>query len=442
VNERPDVLLDALSTLPELEAVFSDAAVLSAMLRFEIALARAESRRGIISEAAANAIASLTIDRLDATAIARDARASATPAVPFVDALVAALDGTSREAAAVVHRGATSQDVTDTALVLCLLRAQPIVDGFHERIAAALRRLSDEHAGTVMLARTLLQPAAPTTFGLKAAGWLGSLSRSHHAMTDAFRRACVLQFGGAAGTLAALGGDGWRVAEELARELGVPLPDAPWHAHRDRLASLVAACGVYAGAVSKAARDIALLMQAEVGEAAEPGGGSSAMPHKRNPAGCAVAMTSAARLPGLVATFLAGMAHEHERGLVGGPAEWTTVSTAVIATGSAAAALAGVVENLRVDRGRMREALDGTHGAILAERAMLLLAPVLGRQAAADAVRQALTASASGGFMAALLANPAAAPIIEAAPAGFEDPHNYLGMADQFRRRLTGDASE
>jgi len=136
------------------------------------------------------------------------------------------------------------------------------------------------------------------------------------------------------------------------------------------------------------------------------------------------------------------MAHEHERGLVGGPAEWTTVSTAVIATGSAAAALAGVVENLRVDRGRMREALDGTHGAILAERAMLLLAPVLGRQAAADAVRQALTASASGGFMAALLADPAAAPIIQAAAAGFEDPHNYLGMADQFRRRLTGDASE
>ena len=201
MNERPDVLLDALSTLPELEAVFSDAAVLSAMLRFEIALARAESRRGIISERAADAIASLTIDSLDAAAIARNARASATPAVPFVDALVAALEGTSREAAAVVHRGATSQDVTDTALVLCLLRAQPIVDGFHERIASALRRLSHEHAGTVMLARTLLQPAAPTTFGLKAAGWLGSLSRSYETMAEAFRRTCVLQFGGAAGTL-------------------------------------------------------------------------------------------------------------------------------------------------------------------------------------------------------------------------------------------------
>lgn len=438
------MLIDALSTVPELEAVFSDAALLEAMLRFEIALAGVEARRGIIPESAADAIAALTTGRLDAATIARSARASATPAVPFVNALIAALGSAGGNASAFVHRGATSQDVTDTALVLCLLQARAVVDGFHARIAAALRRLSDDHAATMMVARTLLQPAAPTTFGLKAAGWLGSLSRSHQAVSDAFDRACVLQFGGAAGTLAALGDDGLGVAEDLARALEVPLPDAPWHAHRDRLASLVAACGVYAGAIGKAARDLALLMQAEVGEAAEPGGGSSAMPHKRNPAGCAVAIASASRVPGLVSTFLAGMAHEHERGLAGGPAEWVTVSTAVVATGSAAAALAGVVETLHVDAQRMRQTLDGTHGAIFAERALLLLAPRLGRDAAAAAVRQALAAAAGGGdFVSALFANAAAAAAM--APEDrvtLAKPETYLGMAEQFRRRLTGDASE
>jgi len=438
------VLLDALSTVAEMEAVFSDTAVLTAMLHFERALARVEADRGIIPHAAAEAIGLLAVDSLDARSIASDARASATPAVPFVNAVVAALEGTSRDAAAAVHRGATSQDLTDTALVLCLQRAQPVLDGFQARIAAALRRLSGEHAGTIMLARTLLQPAAPTTFGLKAAGWLGSLSRSHEAVSEGFRRACVLQFGGPAGTLAALGDEGLRVAEDLARALDLPLPDAPWHAHRDRLASLVTACAVYSGAIAKAARDIALLMQAEVGEAAEPGGRSSAMPHKRNPAGCAVAITSAARLPGLAATFLAGMAHEHERGLAGSPAEWTTVAAAVTATGSAASALAGVVETLQIDGDRMRQALDETHGSILAERAMLWLSPVLGRQAAVNAVRQTLAASEHGrSFVAALRAHPDVAPIMSSeTAAGLEDFGTYLGMAEQFRRRLTGDPNE
>jgi 3-carboxy-cis,cis-muconate cycloisomerase len=436
------VLRDVLSTVPELEAAFSDTAVLAAMLRFEIALARVEARLGIIPESAADAIGSLTADRLDPGAIARDARRSATPALPFVSALVGALEHTGGHASAFVHRGATSQDVTDTALVLCVLRARSVVDGFHARIVAALRRLSHEHAGTIMLARTLLQPAAPTTFGLKAAGWLGAVSRSHDMLSDAFDRACVLQFGGAAGTLAALGTDGLRVAEDLARALDLPLPDAPWHAHRDRLASLVAACGIYAGAIAKAARDIALLMQAEVNEAAEPGGGSSVMPHKRNPAGCAVAISSASQLPGLVATFLAGMAHEHERGLAGGPAEWTTVSTAITATGSAAAALAAVVETLHVDPNRMREAVDGTHGSILAERAMLLLAPRLGREAAARTIRQALSAKDTDLVTALLTDAAVAAAIGPGERSALGKPETYLGMAEQFRRRLTGDPSE
>jgi 3-carboxy-cis,cis-muconate cycloisomerase len=423
-----------------IDDAFSDAALLSAMLRFEVALARAEARAGVIPESAAAAIASVSVERFDARAIALAARSSATPAIPFVETLTAAVAAVDPSAANVVHRGATSQDVTDTALVLCLRAARTPIDAAHARIESALRRLSNDHASTVMLARTLLQPATPTTFGLKAAGWLGSLRRSHGELAGAFDRACVLQFGGAAGTLAALGSDGLTIADHLAHELDLPLPDAPWHAHRDRTASLVACCGVYAGAAAKAARDIALLMQAEVGEAFEPGGGSSTLPHKRNPAGCAVAIASASRVPGFVATLLSGMAQEHERGVGGGQAEWAAVAGAVASTGSAAAALADVLEGLRVDPARMRRAIDDTHGAIFAERAMMRLAPALGRERAARLVADAVAASARGeSFAAALLSQrDAAAALTDDDRRTLESPESCLGAAETFRRRLLG----
>jgi len=437
-------LRDALVSSGAIEQAFSDAAVLTAMLRFEIALARAEARAGIVPAGAADAIAAVTISAFDAGAIATQARASATPAIPFVEALTAAVAATRSDAAVWVHRGATSQDVTDTALVLCLKEARKTIDAAHARIDGALRRISKANASTVMLGRTLLQPAPPVTFGLKAAGWLGALSRSHRALSDAFERACVLQFGGASGTLAALGDRGLAVATELAVELAVPLPDAPWHAHRDRLALLVAACGVYAGSIAKAARDVALLMQGEVAEAAEPGAGSSTMPHKKNPSGCVVALASAAQLPGLVATCLGGMAQEHERGAGGGQSEWATISSAVAATGSAAEALAGVVEGLRVDAARMRRGIDDTHGAVFAERAMMRLAPELGRDKAARAVAAALEAAkTTGSFAAALDADPEAARALgEHDRKTLESPDAYLGSAEAFRRRLLGEEGD
>lgn len=437
-------LVDALVSTPEMDEAFSDRAVLSAMLLFEAALARAEARAGVIQESAAKAIAAVEIAAFDADAIAASAGGSATPAIPFVKLLTAAVAAKDRDAANVVHRGATSQDVTDTAFVLCLRRARAAIDATHGRSVTSLRRLSDQHAATVMLARTLLQPAPPTTFGLKAAGWLGSLTRAHQALAAAFDRAMVLQFGGASGTLAALGSDGIRVAELLARELDLPLPDAPWHAHRDRLASLIACCGVYAGSIAKAARDVALLMQGEVAEASEPGGGSSTMPHKRNPAGCAIALASASRVPGLVATYLANMSQEHERGVGGAQAEWTTIAAAVSSTGAASAALAGVFETLRIDAGRMRQTIEDTHGAIFAERAMMRLAPALGRDAAVRAIADAVAAAARGeSFATALLANRDAFAALSAEErASLESPDAYLGAAEQFRRRLIGDVEE
>jgi 3-carboxy-cis,cis-muconate cycloisomerase len=432
-------LFDALVSTPEMDEAFSDGAALTAMLRFETALARAEARAGAIPESAAAVIAAVDPSAFDACAIVASARTSATPAVPFVESLRAAVAAKDRVAATFVHRGATSQDVTDTALVLCLRGARTALAATHARTIAALRRLSRAHASTVMLSRTLLQPASPTTFGLKAAGWLGSLTRAHDALSAAFDRAQVLQFGGASGTLAALGSDGLTVAELLARDLELALPDAPWHAHRDRLALLVACCGVYTGAIAKAARDVALLMQREVAEASEPGGGSSTMPHKQNPAGCAVALASASRVPGLVATYLANMSQEHERGVGGVQAEWTTIAAVVSSTGAASAAIAGVFEHLRVDPARMRHAIDETHGAIFAERAMMRLAPALGRDPAAHAIADAVRSAATGqSFAKTLLGNREAfAAFTDEERTTLESPDAYLGVAEQFRRRLT-----
>ncbi|PWT84160.1 MAG: 3-carboxy-cis,cis-muconate cycloisomerase [Proteobacteria bacterium] len=348
----PARLIESFATTDALAGVFSDVAVIGAMLRFEIALARAQARIGMIPQSAADAIGRVT--DLDPGAMALDARASATLAIPFVKALTTAA-GTK-----FVHYGATSQDVLDTALVLLLRDARVLLAKDHQRLAHRLRELSDRHAGTVTLARTLLQPAVPTTFGYKAAGWLGAIVRSWRRLSASFDEALVLQFGGAAGTLAAYGERGVELATVLAGELQLPLPAAPWHAHRDRLASLVAQCGVYSGSLAKAARDITLLMQPEIGEVSEPGGGSSAMQHKRNPAGSVVTLAAAAQVPGLVASFLAAMPQEQERAAGGWQAEWPVVARVVQATGSALDSLVDVVEGLTVDAGRMRANLDAS----------------------------------------------------------------------------------
>ncbi len=214
---------------------------------------------------------------------------------------------------------------------LLLKRAEPILIGDLPRLEKALADLSERHKDSVMLGRTLLQPAPPVTFGLKAAGWLASVRRGRRRLQKAFRAAAVLQFGGASGTLASLGDRAIPVAKALSAELGFgDSPAAPWHTQRDQLATLICACGVLTGSLGKMARDISLLMQNEVGEAAEPGGegrgGSSTMPNKRNPTACALALAAAHRVPGLVASFLSAMVQEHERGVGGWQAEWPIIA--------------------------------------------------------------------------------------------------------------------
>jgi 3-carboxy-cis,cis-muconate cycloisomerase len=438
-------LTDSLATTESLAEVFSDRSVLAALLRVEAALARVEARLGAIPAAAADAIARAAAapEQFDTAELARAARTSGTIVVPFVGALKARIAETDQASATFVHWGTTSQDVSDTALALLLGQARDLIAHDHRRLAAALRRLSEDHSGTVMLARTLLQPAGPTTFGLKAAGWHGEVARTFAHLEATFEQARVLQFGGAAGTLAALGRDGLRIAEGLASELGLRVPDAPWHAHRGRLAALVAACGVFTASLGKIARDVALLMQHEVAEAAEPGGGSSSMPHKRNPGGCAVVLAAATRVPGLVSAFLGGMLQEHERGVGGWHAEWPTITGTVEATASAVAAAAGVFEQLQVYPEQMRANVENTRGTIFAERALTMLAPAIGRQAAARAIDAALDAARRGeqDFASALSTMPevANAPLrLDAA--ALSNPETYLGAAEEFRRRLLGDS--
>jgi Adenylosuccinate lyase len=287
------------------------------------------------------------------------------------------------DSARYVHWGATSQDIIDTAMVLQLRDAATIVLASLERAADAAAVLAERHASAVMAGRTWLQHATPITFGLKAAGWMSMLDRTSANVRDALERARVLQLGGASGTLAAFGDRGIEVARTMASDLALTQPALPWHASRDRLATLACALGVATGAMGKIARDISLLSQTEVAEAFEPAsdgrGGSSTMPQKRNPVGSSVVLAASVRLPGLVATVLAAMPHEHERAIAGWQAEWETVPALVRLTAGAARHTAEMLEGLEVDAARMRANVDITHGVSLAESVSMALAEHVGK---------------------------------------------------------------
>jgi 3-carboxy-cis,cis-muconate cycloisomerase len=342
-------------------------------------------------------------------------------AIPFVQALKIHA-GTE-----FAHWGATSQDVIDTSLILLLADAKGILRHDHERLRTALRQLSEEHKSTVMLARTLMQPASPITFGYKVALWYGGLERSWRGLTQAFDNGLVLQFGGASGTLAAYGDRGPELAADLAKDLNLAATP-PWHTHRDRLAALVANLGIYTGTLGKIAHDVTLLMQFEVGELSEAGGGSSAMPHKRNPSASAVALAAATRAPGLVGTYLSAMVQEHERAAGAWQSEWQTVAEIVCSTGSALAAVAGLFETVKVHPERMRANLDATHDAVLSEKAAMLLAPKLGREAAQQAVADGVKK-----------ANQHQQGLADVLNIDLGRPEDYLGSTEIFRRKLLED---
>ena len=360
------------------QALSADAFV-RAMLDFERALAEAEGDAGVIPPEAARIIASACAELSPAPeGLARDGKRSGSLAVPLVKALTEQVACTDSRAAAFVHYGSTSQDVLDTALVLCL---KPCLTEADHVLAVAVSRLAghaQRHAGVVMLGRTLMQPATPITAGVKIARWAASLHRCRLRLAEARDRALRIQLGGAVGTLDALGRRRAAVRHGVARRLGLGEAGA-WHDQRDELLRAMAELAIVTETVGKIARDVALLSQAEVGEMLESPpakgvGGSSAMPHKRNPVACLQALAAAVRAPGLMATLLSGSLGEHERALGGWQAELVTIPDLVDAAGSALDALERIAAGLVVNPERMKANLEALQGLVFSERLARVIA--------------------------------------------------------------------
>jgi 3-carboxy-cis,cis-muconate cycloisomerase len=388
MNQRPgNQLFDAYFTARDMREVFCDQGRVQAMLDFEAALARAEARVGLIPHAAVASIeAACQAGHFDFAALGEAIATAGNSAIPLVKALGKQIAATDAEAERYVHLGATSQDVMDTGLVLQLRQALELIESDLAQLGETLATQALRFVATPLAGRTWLQHATPVTLGMKIAGWLGAITRSRQRLQELKPRLLVLQFGGASGTLAALGPQALPIAEALAAELQLSLPDQPWHTQRDRLVEFGSVLGLIAGSLGKLGRDISLLMQTEAGEVFEPSapgkGGSSTMPHKRNPVGAAVLIGAATRVPGLLSTLFSAMPQEHERSLGLWHAEWETLpEICCLVSGSLKQALL-VAGGLEVDAERMARNLDLTQGLVLAEAVSIVLAQRVGRDTA------------------------------------------------------------
>ncbi len=377
-------IFDNFLTTPDMVAAFDDAAVVQAMLAFEAALARAQAAEGLIPPAAASAIGGVCNAQLyDIPALVRAGRRAGSLAIPLVKELTRTVALYDAEAARHVHWGSTSQDVIDTALVLATREALRLLDDGLRDLTGRLLQLAEEHLDTPVLARTLMQPAQVTSLGFKAAGWLAPLVRARTRLREAAARALQLQLGGAVGTLAVMGEHGAAVAARVAAELRLKVADAAWHTQRDEWVRLGLEVAVLGGSLGKLATDLGLMAQGEIGELAEPSGngrgGSSAMPHKRNPVSTMIALAAARRTPQHAAALLSCMDQQHERGLGNWQAELAEWPQLFLSAHGALAALAEAFAGLAVDRARMLDNIHALHGQVFAEAASGYLSGAIGR---------------------------------------------------------------
>lgn len=431
---------DALLASDRVVAATAPDAWVDAMLAFEQELAAAQADLGIVSvdDAAAVADACRRFDVAPGT-LGRRGRSSGNPVVP----LVSALRSLAGDRASAVHRGATSQDAMDTAAMLVARDACGIVVEDLDEAARACAGLVRRHRHTVMVGRTLLQPAVPITFGLKAARWLTGLTEAATNLERVAGARLAVQLGGAAGTLAAWGDLGLALCARLAERLGLDEPVLPWHTDRSRVVELSGALVVTAAAAAKVALDVVLLSQAEVGEGSESTdaghGGSSTMPHKSNPITSVLVLASWRHAQSAGAALSACAVQDHERAATGGwHAEWQSLNDLLRAAGGCAAGLRDVLDSLRVDDAQLARNLEKTGGSVMAERVSLDLATDLGRQAASDVVaRAAASAVADGRPLREVLGNvPEIAE--RRSPADLDalfDPAGYLGAADELVER-------
>jgi 3-carboxy-cis,cis-muconate cycloisomerase len=420
--------------------VWSPRATVQAMLDVEAALARASAIHGVIPSSAVDAIvAACNADNIDADALMTGAAAGGNLAIPLVKQLTAVVKARDADAAKYVHWGATSQDIIDTGVVLQLRAALDLIDADLGSLANALVQQTRVHKATPMIGRTWLQQALPITLGLKFAQWLDAVTRHRGRLVELRERALVLQFGGAAGTLASLRDEGLNIAQSLADDLKLQRPALPWHTQRDRIAEAASFFGMLTGTLGKIARDISLMMQTELGEVAEPAaagkGGSSTMPHKRNPVGCAAVLTAATRAPNLVATIFAGMVQEHERALGGWQAEWEALPDLARLTAGALSNIVGIVPTMEMNTERLARNLNVTHGLVLGEAVMLALGDAIGRMDAHKLVEGASKASLANGttLFDELAANETVTRHLS--PDRLQtllDPANYVGQAHAF----------
>lgn len=394
-------IFDSFLTTSDMIAAFDDAAVVQAMFRFEAALARAQAEEGLIPKEAASAIAGVCKAQLyDIPTIIHAGRRAGSLAIPLVKELTRTVALYDEGAARHVHRGSTSQDVIDSALVLVTRDAlQLLDDGLHD-LCGQLLQLAEGHLATPVLARTLMQPAQVTSFGFKAAGWLAPLVRARARVREAAARALQLQLGGAVGTLSVMGERGAAVAARMAKELGLKVADATWHTQRDEWVRLGMEVAVLSGSLGKLATDLSLMAQGEIGELAEPSGGgrggSSAMPHKRNPVSAMIALAAARRTPQHAASLLACMNQEHERGLGNWQAELAEWPNLFLSAHGALRALDEAFAGLTVDSERMLRNIQGLHGLVFAEAASSYLAGAIGKPKA-HALLEDLSRQAAAG---------------------------------------------
>ena len=450
MNERPgNQLFDAYFTARDMRDVFCDQGRVQAMLDFEAALARAEATVGLIPQTAVAPIqAACRAGLYDFAALGEAIATAGNSAIPLVKALGKQIAATDADAERYVHLGATSQDVMDTGLVLQLRRALELIECDLAQLGATLSTQAERYVATPLAGRTWLQHATPVTLGMKIAGWLGAVTRSRQRLQELKPRLLVLQFGGASGTLAALGDQALPIAQALAKELQLGLPDQPWHTQRDRLVEFGSVLGLIAGSLGKLGRDVSLLMQTEAGEVFEPSapgkGGSSTMPHKRNPVGAAVLIGAATRVPGLISTLFSAMPQEHERSLGLWHAEWETLpEICCLVSGSLKQALL-MAAGLEVDAERMTRNLDLTQGLVLAEAVSIVLAQRVGRDTAHHVLEQCCKrAVAQQRHLRAVLGEE---PQVTAQLSGAEldhllDPAHYLGQARTWVERAVAEHS-